>query len=267
MFDDQSGLEDRRLPSQKLILPGPLEQPTSPSVRMQRYSPHSDPSLAHPHFLAGLRSGDPAYKVLLVAIIIVLLAGTIFALFASSAFFGLLSELTSNTHKVAFTVTPVGKVDLHPVFPTPAGNVGHIKANASPDTLPTAQPTLPPTATIPSPTPTPTLQTTGPLTLQIDELPNQVNNNALVPVSVLSNQPGVNVRLIIVYNTFPQLTTSATQITDANGRATLLWRVHARPFTTTRARLSVLARDQSGQEVTSKPISISIMTKDKTTLR
>ncbi len=201
---------------------------------------------------------DPAYKALIIAVVLVLVAGTLFASLAANALLQSSSGLfTQNTDiptapQVGVAPTSTGTVDLHPAFPTPGGGKG------------TNQSSQPPMQSTPalqvSPTAIPTQQQgNGNLTVQITGLPPQVPNNSMVPVSVQTSTPGATVQLQVTYNAPPFLYTSAQQVTDGNGNATINWQVNvfARGKRTT-ARVIVIAFDQNGQQGHSDTVRVQV---------
>ena len=184
-------------------------------------------SVSPPHKkLLHLWQKDPAYKVLFIAIGVVL-ASTIVSIALLAGFI----------NQLAPSPTPVASLPLHPqATPTLA---------PSPSPQPTATPIPQPT---PTPTPTPIVVVTpapvvtapaiiaptpnpdGKLTVQINDLPAQINNNVMVPVKVTTNQPGATISLFVTYSAVPLLYTSDPQTTDATGTTTFSWNVHERTF-------------------------------------
>src|SRR5258708_20033959 len=65
---------------------------------------------------------DPAYKVLFIAIAMVLVAGIVFVSLASAAFLGNSNfSASSSSQNPPVVATPTGAVDLRPTFPNPGG--------------------------------------------------------------------------------------------------------------------------------------------------
>jgi hypothetical protein len=200
---------------------------------------------------------DPAYLFLVIALVLALVSGIIFAVFAGSA----VAQLVSSTaQKNSAPPPPVAtqangneKVDLQPSFPTPSGG----QASSQPPTSVPATVVASPTATDQS---QPTQDTGGAVSLQITSLPQQVTNNTFVSVTVTANRPGVSVKLVVFYNALPFYYTTAAQITDDNGNATLLWqvRVFAHKGQISSARVTAVTQNQDGQRVSSPTITVLV---------
>lgn len=212
------------------------------------------------------KSSDPAYKILLVAIAFVIIAGIVVTAMATNIFAQITASSNSNGQSAVLPTnvpkgaTPTGGVDLQPVFPTPGGGQGSTA---------TSQP--PSTGTQTLPTPVTTVQATptqsgnggnGQLSVQILNPPQQVSNGSVVQISVTTGQPGISVRLFITYNALPFVSGSGPQTTDDAGNATLPWRVHVNVFGNTHivAHIIAVGQDQTGQQVQSSPITVDIMT-------
>ncbi|MEO6890532.1 MAG: hypothetical protein ABI456_14155 [Ktedonobacteraceae bacterium] len=201
---------------------------------------------------------DPAYKALIIAVALVLVAGTLFASLAANALLqssgGLFTQNTAipTTPQVGVAPAPTGTVDLHPAFPTPGGGKG---------TKQSSQPPMQGTPALQaSPTGIPTQQPgNGNLVVQITGLPPQVPTNSMVPVSVQTSTPGATVQLQVTYNAPPFFYTSTQQVTDGNGNATINWQVNVfvRGKRAT-ARVTVIAFDQNGQQGHSDSIRVQI---------
>src|SRR5579864_2670781 len=121
---------------------------------------------------------DPAYKVLMIAMVVVLLAGIVFVSLASSAFLGnpnlfASSSSSSPPQPPSTGVNPSGTVDLRPSFPTPGGGNGSNQSSQPPMQQ---TPALQPTAT--------TTQNSGTLSVQFTNPPTQVVNGTTVNVDV-----------------------------------------------------------------------------------
>jgi hypothetical protein len=202
---------------------------------------------------------EPAYRVLFIAIGIVLLSGFV----CVGLVFGMFNAPTSQNAQTGGN------------SPQQSANNGVVKTGtptpvATPTSAPTATPTPFPTPTPvptqpPAPTPVPTQPPVmGPLTVQITSIPTTVQNNQTVSVGVTTNEPGSTVHLVIALNAFPYYTISQTQTTDAAGNATISWHVRVttmRPGATVTAQVSVVAQDQRGMYVTSPQTTVQITTK------
>lgn len=271
MIDDKPDMTNRPPQSQKLVLPAHDENAySSPNQHTQRghvlpehlvsNRPISPPIA--PFSRKRSWRNDPAYVVLLVAVCMVLTAGTIFAVAATNLFSGNTQVGQVGPVTVPTTGAPQGTVDTHPQFPTPGGNQGGTVSSQPPKTgsTPIVQP--PPTM-IPTVQPTPTQGQSGPLTVQITDIQSPVNNNSIDPVSVTTSGPGVRVRLLITYNASPGFASVGPQTTDDNGNATLDWNVSVNAFGTghVKAHVTAIAQDQNGQEATSQVMTVQIIVK------
>ncbi len=198
---------------------------------------------------------DPAYKVFMIALAMVVLASIVLVSLASSAMFGRSSSSAGYSSTPPAKVVPNGPVDLHPAFPTPGGGKGTGQSSQPP-----AQntPSIGPTATG---TAQPTVQPGGQLTLQITGFPATVSNNSRVDITVSTNQPGIAVSLQIRYNAQPMRASAGPGTTDANGSVTIPWYVFV--FSLSRrnvqATLTAIATDQNGQRVSSNSVVIQVV--------
>src|SRR5947209_13557473 len=172
----------------KLILPSPDMSETSTPANNLHYSPirpehlirHAamppkDPLARVMYFWRK----DPAYKVLIVAVGLILVAGLLFVSLVTSA-------MNSNFFKPGNTssqvppvgVTPSGTVDLRPAFAAPGGGQGSSTSSQPPaQTTPALQPTV---DTTPITQVSPTPDQGGALEVQITDIPNRVRNGSVV---------------------------------------------------------------------------------------
>src|SRR6266487_1928575 len=132
---NQPDIQKQETQSGKLVLPAP------PSEEQQTYHGGQQAQLRPGHLIrpqsqpvpkgVGARlvyywRKDPAYKVLMVAMAAVLLAGIVFVSLASSAFQGNPNFFSSSSSQNPQAgVNPTGTVDLRPSFPTPGGGNGN----------------------------------------------------------------------------------------------------------------------------------------------
>lgn len=228
-------------PSGKLILPAPTDQgqhfanpstiPIWPAQSQQAPMPQQAMDQQRV-----ARRKDPAYMVLSLGIALVLIATIVFVAFGATTLL--------NKNSLASSLTPGanGTVDLKPALPTPATGPG---SNQS------SQPTV---------GPTPSLQMDqGPLTVQIVNVLNMVNNNSRVQVNVLTNKPGVQVRLRVRYSSAPFLYSGGVHKTDDNGQVTLPWSVKVYSFgNEVQATVQAIATDQNGNQVASQTMDVLI---------
>jgi hypothetical protein len=200
---------------------------------------------------------DPAYKVLIVAMAMVLLAGLVFVSLASAAFPGNSNLFSSSSpQNPPIGANPTGTVDLRPSFPTPGGGNGSSQSSQPPmQQTPALQPTNP--TDQPSPTP----GGNGTLTVQITSIPQQVMGGRSVNVGVNTSEPGVSVELVIRYSVSQIRNTAGPQITDSNGNATIPWFVLAGSFgqKSVQATVYAFAIDQNGQRAKSQSITVQVL--------
>src|SRR5258708_14336693 len=160
---------------------------------------------------------DPAYKVLMIAMVVVLVAGIGFVLVGFSAFLGNPNFFASASSSAppqppSGGVNPSGTVDLRPSFPTPGGGNGSNQSSQPPmQQTPALQPTATGTTT----------QNSGTLTLQFTNIPTQVVNGTTVDVGVNTGEPGASVQLVIHYNVQPYPASDGPQLADSDGQAHL----------------------------------------------
>jgi len=257
MLDGRPGSAGGQRPPQRLILPGPDAIYPPPDQQTQRGHmqmadfPHSRP-MPTPTILpysAKKRNWrkDPAFIVLLAAICVVLLGGITFAAVMSTMF----SSGTTQSTAIPKTATiPQGTTDTHPIFPTPGDNQGGTIGSQQ---HPTA------TATTAA---QPTQTQNGPLTVQVNNPPTQVYNNTVEAIDITTSEPNTSVKLVVIYNVPPYFASSDTQMTDANGNATISWAVavHASPHHhTTTARLIVACRNQHNKGAVSQTFLVQIL--------
>jgi len=251
--------------SGKLVLPdlsdeeqrvasGQHRAPFNPTLLIRQRAP-SAPKKVLPK-LAWYWRKDPAYKVFMIAIALVVVASLVFVSLVSAALFGRSSSGASFSQTPPAKVTPGGTVDLHPTFPKPGGGNGTGQSSQPP-----AQNT-PSLGTTGTATAGPTVQPGGQLTLQIINYPATVSNNSVVDITVSTNQPGVSVYLQIRYNAQPSRASAGPRTTDANGNVTIPWSVFIFSFThkSVQATLTAIGTDQNGQHVASGPVVIQVMT-------
>jgi len=203
---------------------------------------------------------DPAYKVLIIATGMVLVAGILFMTLVSSAIIrnpNLFAQNGTISQNPPTGVNPAGTVDLRPTFPTPGGGQGSNSSSQPPaQSTPALQPTESATAT-----PQPSPGSGGTLTIQIVSIPQQVINGSTVPVEVMASEAGASVRLQVLYDAAPYYYTSGSQTTDGSGNATLSWHVHVTGFKAKGvvARVVAVATDQNGQQAVSQAVTVQVI--------
>ena len=199
---------------------------------------------------------DPAYKVLIIAMTMVLLAGIVFVSLASAAFLGHPNLFASSYSPNPTTRTnPTGTVDLRPTFSPPGGGSGSNQSSQPPAQ---ATPVLQPTSPTGDPSPTP--GNGGTLTVQI-AVPSVVTNGSRVDVAVNTSEPGVTVLLVIRYNVQPFRATAGPVTTDDNGNGTIPWFVLVYGFRQNSAQATVyaIATDQNGQRAKSDTFTVQVV--------
>jgi hypothetical protein len=254
---------------QKLVLPAYSEEQHQPATyNTQRVFVHPDqlrsqvaPTSTNPFSkLGALWRADPAYKVLIVATAMVLVAGIIFATFLVNTF----AQSSNSTPRAAIpakavTNPPTPHTNTPPTFPTPSGGQGSNQGSSQPPkSAPVVLPTLTPSDANQQPTQPPGNQNQD-LQLQITNIPQQVQNNSDVQVTVMANQPGVSVQLQVSFDNSAIPNTVGPQQTDANGNVTLTWHVASASFRQNFvARITAVATDQNGQTVQSQTVSVEV---------
>ncbi len=259
----------QELPDQreKLVLPAlpgeyPPVQASSPSHMTKRYGPEDlirrDAVLPQDP-LAKLRyfwHKDSAYKVLIIALAMVLVAGVVFVSLLANAMSRNPNFLTANSSTFSQTPAvpgPTGTVDLRPTFAPPGGGKGSTTSSQPPAH---GTPSLQSTATVQD-SPTPGSDT---LTVQITSIPARVQNYHTVMVGVSTSQPNVTVALYVVYNGAPYKSFAGPTTSDGGGNATLSWTVMVYRVSGARATVVAIAQDQNGQKVQSQPVTVQIST-------
>jgi hypothetical protein len=274
LHDTDTDKQDIPTYSDKLVLPAPSETETEMGatahnadayqhtrrVQSEQLIRHTIATPPPNHPLKRLQffwHKDPSYKVLMVAVTSVLLAGLVLATLATRAFLqnaNFLSRGASYSQTAPPNVTPNSTVDLKPTFAPPRSGQGSTSSSQPPQSNPVAQPTNPPPQPQPSPSPQP-----GQLSVQITSVPPRVQNNSIVYVGVNASEPGVEVQLNIVYNVAPYRSFAGPRFTGGRGNANIAWNVsvflaghHAQ------AVIIVIAKDQNGQSAQSQPATIEI---------
>jgi hypothetical protein len=204
---------------------------------------------------------DPAYKVLMIAMAAVLVAGVVFVSLASAAFLGNSNLFSSNYTPQAVPKgnDPTGIANPRPTFAPPGGGRGTNQQSSQPPTGPT--PALQATNTTDQQSPTPTAG--GTLNVQFTSIPSQVVNGSYVSVSVNTGEPGATVELVIRYSGQGGHTTAGPVVSDSNGDATIPWFVFTYIFgrKNVQAYVYAMATDQNGQSSRSQTVPVQVLTK------
>lgn len=230
--------------------PPRITLPTRPEQLIRRESaPPQD-------FLAKLQyfwHKDPAYKVLMIALVMVLVAGGVFVSLLSNALLHNPNFFASNG---SFSQTPVvsvptGTVDVRPTFAPPGGGKGSTTSSQPPaQSTPFLQSTSTPQS---SPTPG-----GDGLIVQITNIPSRVQDYRPVMVSVNTSQPNVTVSLYVIYNSAPYRGFAGPTTTDGGGNATISWTPTVNKTSGGRATVVAVAQDQNGKKVQSQPVSVQV---------
>ncbi|TMD59705.1 MAG: hypothetical protein E6I91_19865 [Chloroflexi bacterium] len=202
---------------------------------------------------------EPAYKVLMIAIAVVVIAALVFVSLVSNAMMrNPNTTANDSTSQNPPTVVPTGTLDLRPTFPAPVGGSGSSSSSQPPAHSTPVLPSTPNASpTVDQATPTP--GDGGPLSVTINSLPNRVSNNSTVNVSVTTSQPNVTVVLAVAYGAPPYKYISSPTTTDGGGNGNLSWAVTVFMFGRhTQAVVYAVAQDQNGQRVQSQPVSVQI---------
>ena len=258
-------------PQGKLVLPAyPDEEPHGYSgpltqVRPDQLIQHETmPAPKNPLAKIGYYwRKDPAYKVLMIATVLVIATGFIFVSLATAAFIrnpNFFSSISNTTPQTPTGVTPSSTVDLRPTFPSPGGGAGGSTSSQPPAQSTTVLPATPTESTTPTPQPSPVPGGGGTFIVQITNIPGQVSNNSTVQVGVTTNEPGVTVRLQVSYNAYPFFYQSGAQVTGGDGNATLYWSVQVSQTRIKHvvARVTAVAIDANGQYVTSATYTVQV---------
>lgn len=212
------------------------------------------PDAASGFFIRQLRRwrSDPAYAVLALAIVLVVIVALVFTSVGVSALLAINGgpQWSSAQTQHPSLPTPAGTIDTRPRFPTPATGGGS-SISSQPVARPTptlrASPTLPPDQ--------------GTLSVEIISIPDVVNNKSQVQVEVQASEPGVTVRLQVIYDASPFYYNSNKSTTNHNGNATLYWNVRVSTLlngNNVQARVVVVAIDRNGQQAVSQEAMVLI---------
>ena len=267
---NQPDIQEQNPQSEKLVVPAPPaeEQQMYYGSQMAQFRPEQ---LIRPQTQvapAGVKSRlafywhkDPAYKVLMIAMTMVLVAGVIFVSLASAALIGNSSFIASSYTPLAVPkgANPTGTVDLRPTFAAPGGGRGTNQQSSQPPMRPT--PAL--QATNPALQQSPTPGSGGALNVQFTSIPQQVMNGSYISVGVNTGEPGATVELVIRYSTQGGHSIAGPQTSDGNGNATIPWFVYSYGFgqRNVQAYVYALATDQNGQKSRSQTVTVQIQTR------
>jgi hypothetical protein len=269
---NQPDTQEQKSQSEKLVLPAPPaeEQQMYYGGQMAQLRPEQLIRRQSPPAPTGVKARlafywhkDPAYKVLMIALTLVLVAGIIFVSLASAAFLGNSNFFASSytPQAVPKGVNPTGTVNLRPTFPTPGGGIGTNQQSSQPSLRPT--PALQATNPTVQQSPTPTSVGGGTLSVQFTSIPQQVMNGSYVSVGVNTSEPGASVILVIRYSIQGSRSTAGPQTTDSNGNATISWFVLTYGFgqKNVQAYVYALATDQNGQSARSPTVTVQVLTR------
>lgn len=183
---------------------------------------------------------DPAYRILFIAIGVVLLSSLTCVAVLAAMFNQPSSQNTQRGGPNTQQIGNIGGVRLG--SPTPMAT-----STPTPTPIPTPTPT-------PFPTPTPTPITSN-LTLSVI---NPVPDGTTVPVNITGSKPGARITLVITYTNATAFgNTNLSQNADDAGNATISWNVEAIPNSTRKpvtAQLQVTAQDGQGYMATTQTV-------------
>jgi hypothetical protein len=264
--------------SGKLVLPPPPDTPGpsgplgTPSPFTGKYNAQINPAqlirpngTAAPHGLfarlAFYWRKDPAYKVFMLAVVMVLLASIVFVSMAGAAWLGNPFFGSSYTQSPPTVTAPNGTVDLHPTFGPPAGGQGSSQSSQPPAQSTPVLGNSPTPSGSPTPQPSPTQPGQGgTLTVQITGYNPQVANNSRQPITITTNETGISVFLDVESNANPPFRRYGPGITDNTGTVTIIWPVSF--FSIVKRNITVLliatAFDQNGNSVRSAPVMVQV---------
>jgi hypothetical protein len=261
---DMEGLNG---PSGKLVLPAPPNEgqylqpytiPIRPEQLIRRSAPTA-PGTSHSLFsrLTTLWRKDPAYRVLSLAIALVVISSIAFVTLGAKTLMSNGGPAWSQAYtQHPATPAPFGTVDNKPTFPSPSTGPGS-NQSSQPPAVPT--PSFQPT---PTPVPTTDPNPPGNLDVQITNIPSVVSNNTKVHVDVQATEPNATVMLEVTYsNAFPTTYTSPSHTTDGGGNATLTWSIRVFTFggnSNIEATVVAVATDQNGQQASSQPVIVQV---------
>jgi hypothetical protein len=240
---------------------GEYQLPNSDTEYVRSLPLRRGPSLPPPaHPLGRLHffwHKDPAYKVLMIAVTSVLLAGLVLVTLTTRAFLqnvNFLNGTSSYSQMAPTNVTPSGTIDLKPTFAPPSGGQGSMSSSQPPQSAPFVQPTNPAPQPQPSPSPQP-----GQLSVQITSAPASVQNNSIVYIGVYTSEPNVEVQLNIIYTVPPYRSIAGPRMTGGRGNAFIQWGVSVYLFGHhAQAMIVAVATDQNGASAQSQPTTIQI---------
>ena len=268
MIEDHSGPIDQAptMPQPPIVLPS-YEEPTRPApiahplnrnvhpAQLIRRPPSSAPRGLFAK-LGYLWRKDPAYKVLMVAIGTVLISSIVCA--------ALIGNMLNQPKQAPATALDPANTPAATAAPAPTTASTLTPTPISqPTPAPAVQPTTPPVApTAPAPTPSPAVQSTGPLSVQLTNVPAQAKNNSNVSVGVTTNVPGATVRLVVTYTPALGFANGNPKVTDANGNATFSWHIRLFSFrgagNSATAHIVAFAQDQHGHVAQSQPVDVQV---------
>ena len=186
---NQPDIQEQKPQTEKLVLPAPPaeEQQRYYGAQMAQLRPEQLIRRQSPPVPTAIKARlafywhkDPAYKVFMIALTMVLVAGIIFVSLASAVFLGNANNAASSDPPQAVPkgVNPTGTVDLRPTFPAPGGGLGTNQQSSQPSMQST--PVLQVTNTTVQQSPTPAA--VGTLNVQITSIPRQVKNLSLIHI-------------------------------------------------------------------------------------
>lgn len=245
---DTQGLPEQ---SGKLVLPAPpnegqyLQPYITPIRPEQLIRRPASSNASHGLFtrLGQTWRRDPAYWILSLAIVLVVIASIAFVALGASTFLG-----TPNPNK-----SGVNQVGLKPIVTptTPAD------PNQQPTPNKSGLPAAIPTTALQM---TPTVDPNQALSVHITSIPMTVANNSKPHIVVQTSEPGVTVSIQVKYNVAPFVYQSTAHTTNGKGSATLSWTVKVLlgKGKKGQAVVTITARDRTGQTATSQLVVVTV---------
>lgn len=239
-----------------------IHSATSPAAYASQ-APHTlrplyTPPLAQP--LARILyfwNADPVYKFLMIAISIALITSiTFFTLLINTFASASLLQLQSTSQAKNTLSSQLTPGSVRSLWPTLAPTISDTDSQDS-------QPTAAATPVPASNSSASSSRFADGSTLQIIYLPTRVMNDSTITVLV-SCLPGMQVHLMVTYDTAPYFFLSPEQTADSTGTARLLWPIHISSSslsafgTSPVAHVMIMAHDFQGHQAQSQTIAVTI---------
>ncbi|HTI13999.1 MAG TPA: hypothetical protein VL461_05425 [Dictyobacter sp.] len=272
MNDDPYQYQPQYLPGENSSSPDAPTLPHQPVFQDQQPQPPIRPEdllqYDNQHYpVPGARSAsswrkDPAYRVLWIAIATIIVSGIIFAIIGGNALAHYFQPTQANNNNPNTQPTTVAQI-----IPTNTPT-----ATPSPTPSPTPIVTPSPTPIPPTPTPQPTNNqqmnhgTNQQLTVNITQVPNQVQDGDTVAITVQTSMPDAQVTLTFTSDGSPAYFTMGPKNVGGDSMTTFHWTVNERSFNpfkqkgeTVTTLISATAQsNDKQQQATSKMVSVKV---------